>query len=91
MKELTIIIGGGLDTYCINCRKTKDIVKKVIETKYLDLQVNYEHINVSRPESIKKYGHMHPPCIIIDDTIVHEGSIPTESMVEKILNHFLDD
>ncbi|MBN2156039.1 MAG: thioredoxin family protein [Candidatus Lokiarchaeota archaeon] len=89
MKELTIIIGGGLDTYCINCSKTRDVVKKVVEKKFPDVHIDFDHINISRPESISKYGPMLPPCIIIQDTIVHEGSIPTESIVEKILEHFL--
>lgn len=90
MKELEVIIGGGIESWCSNCSRTRDVVKKVVSEKYPDVNIKYVHINISRPESIKKYGNMLPPVIIIKDVIAHEGSIPTESIVEKIMEHFLN-
>jgi disulfide oxidoreductase YuzD len=89
MQELNVIVGGGADHYCKNCKQTADNFEKVVAQKFPDLKINFSHRNITTPEFIKQFGTLMPPCLIIEDIIVHDGSIPTESMIEKAIKHFI--
>ena len=89
MKELNVIVGGGAAFYCKNCKATADNFNKVVAEKFPELKINFEHRNITTPDFIKEFGSLMPPCLIIDGTIVHDGSIPTESMIEQAIRHFI--
>jgi hypothetical protein len=89
MRELNIIVGGGIDFWCKNCKATSDNLKKVVAEKFSDIKINLVHRNLTKPDFIKEFGILMPPCLIIDGTIVHDGSIPTESMIEQAIKHFI--
>ena len=90
MKELKIIIGSGSDSWCSNCKKTDINIQKVLSTKYSDLEATVDHINVTKPENIKKYGSLMVPALIINDIIVHEGSIPSVGIIERAIKQILE-
>ena len=89
MQELNVIVGGGIDAYCSNCKATADNFNKVVAEKFPDLKINFSHANITKSEFIKEFGTLMPPCLIIEGTIVHDGSIPTMSMIEKAIKHFI--
>ena len=89
MKELTVIVGGGADYYCKNCKATEVNFEKVVKEKFPDLKINYSHKNITKPDFIKEFGTLMPPCLIIEGIIVHDGSIPTESMIEQAIKHII--
>ena len=89
MKELNVIVGGGADHYCKNCKATADNFEKVVAEKFPEIKINFSHKNITKPDFIKEFGTLMPPCLIIEGTIVHDGSIPTESMIEQAIKHFI--
>jgi len=89
MTKLNVIIASGSDTFCANCKLTEARLKKVINEKFNEVEYNIEHINVTAPESIQKFGALLSPALILNDVIVHEGGVPTEAMIERALKHLL--
>ena len=83
MKELQIVIASGSDSWCSNCEKTADNLKKVLNEKFPDVKANIDHINITKPDAISKYGTLLPPSLIINDTLIVEGKIPSESIIEE--------
>jgi hypothetical protein len=90
MTKIKITIGSGSDSWCSNCKKTDVNIQKVLTTKFPDLEAEVDHINVTRSENIKKYGALMVPALIINDIIVHEGSIPPTGIIEQAIKQILD-
>ena len=69
MKNI-IVLGSG----CTNCKKTFELVDKVVKANGFDA-------TVTKNEDITellKYGVMSTPAVVINDKIVHVGGIPPE-------------
>lgn len=68
MKKI-VVLGSG----CSNCKKTFDLIKSQVEAMNLDAEV----IKNEDIMALLTYGVMSTPAVIIDEKIVHSGSIPT--------------
>ncbi|MBN1330104.1 MAG: thioredoxin family protein [Candidatus Heimdallarchaeota archaeon] len=90
MTELKIIIASGSDSWCSNCEKTNVNLEKVLKSKFPNIAVTIDHINITNPETIKRFGTLLPPALIINDFIVHDGSIPSESLIEQAIKQILE-
>lgn len=90
MKELKIVIASGSDSWCSNCEKTNVKLQNVLKAKFPNVSASVDHINITKPENIKKYGALLPPTLIINEMIVHEGSIPSESLIEQAIKQILE-
>ncbi|MGE5505478.1 MAG: thioredoxin family protein [Actinomycetota bacterium] len=76
MKEIKVL--GGC---CGNC----DTVMKMIEAKAGALGVDIHLEKVTDMAAIMGYGVMSTPGVVIDGKVVHSGSVPPASAVEKWL------
>jgi len=67
-----------LGTGCAKCQTTLQLIADIAQT-------NQSQINLEKVEDMAQivgYGVMSTPAVIIDDTIVHVGSVPDKSAIE---------
>lgn len=78
MKQIKVL-GSG----CKKCTKTAEAISRLADE--LNIPVNV--IKETRPEVIMSYSVMSTPAVVIDETLIHSGSIPH---TEDIKNWLLD-
>lgn len=78
MKDIKVL-GSG----CAKCEKTI----AVIDTVARELNVAVTITKETSPESIMSYGVMSTPAVVIDNTVVHAGSIPHRDKIEQWLKN----
>ncbi len=67
-----------LGTGCTKCIKAAEAISNVAEELHIDVDV----IKETDPEVIMSYGVMSTPAVVIDDNLVHSGSIPHRQDIE---------
>ncbi|WP_432697529.1 thioredoxin family protein [Marinobacterium sp. YM272] len=72
MKQVKVL-GSG----CSKCIKTAEIIAKVAAEVGAEVEV----IKETDPEAIMNYGVMSTPAVVIDDQVVHSGSIPSQDAI----------
>lgn len=72
------VLGSG----CTKCNKTADAIKHVAAELGVAVTVEKE----TNPESIMAYGVMSTPAVVVDEKLVHSGSIPHRSDIEAWLH-----
>lgn len=77
MKQI-IVLGSG----CSKCRKTAELLAKVAQQLQIEADIKKE----TDPATLLKYRVMRTPAIVIDEQVVHAGSIPTTHQVEQWLS-----
>jgi glutaredoxin len=76
MKTITVL-GSG----CAKCTKTAETIQRVAEALKVDVTV----IKDSSPQLLLQYGVMQTPAVLIDEQLMHSGSIPHRSEIEQWL------
>lgn len=76
MKNI-LVLGSG----CAKCTKTADVIKKVAG----ELDVNVSVTKETNPQVIMGYGVMNTPGVVINEKLVHGGSIPHRENIIKWL------
>lgn len=76
MKKI-IVLGSG----CAKCTKTAEIIEKVAQELGADVTVSKE----TSPEVIMSYGVMSTPAVVVDEALVHSGSIPHHEQIQRWL------
>ncbi len=71
------ILGSG----CKNCANTADLIER--KAKAAGVEVKIEKI--TDMGAIMGYGVMSTPGVVIDETLVHAGGMPTPAQVEEWL------
>ncbi|MBD5769469.1 thioredoxin family protein [Marinomonas colpomeniae] len=71
------VLGSG----CAKCIKTAELIEKIANEQGVSVSVYKE----ASPEAIMSYGVMSTPAVVIDETLVHTGSIPQTSQVKEWL------
>ncbi len=69
------ILGSG----CKKCQVTAANIEKVC----YDLDLTIELVKVTQPEEIMAYGVMKTPAVVIDEQVIHKGSVPTEEQIHS--------
>lgn len=72
-----IVLGSG----CAKCVKTADLIDKIALEIGAEIRVSKE----TRPEVIMSYGVMSTPAVVVDNIVVHRGSIPHREQIESWL------
>ncbi|WP_292487330.1 thioredoxin family protein [Methanohalobium sp.] len=68
-----------LGTGCPKCKKTKEIVDKVVKDTGIDAEV----VKVEDMDKIMSYGVMVTPALAVDGDVKVAGKIPSEDDVKK--------
>lgn len=74
MKNI-IVLGSG----CAKCVKTAELIQKIADENQIEIKL----IKETSPEIIMNYGVMATPSVVVDNQVVHSGSIPDRSRVES--------
>ena len=77
MKVEIKVLGGG----CANCDKLLENAKLAAE----ELGIEAEFVKVSDKVEIAMAGVMSTPAVVIDEQLMHSGSIPSQSMIREWL------
>lgn len=67
MKQVKVL-GSG----CKNCELTASLIESVAQEK----GVTIELVKVTQPQEIMAYQVMKTPAVVIDEQVVHKGSVP---------------
>lgn len=73
MKNI-IVLGSG----CTKCTKTANVIQTIADKNGVTVNV----VKETSPEVIMFYGVMSTPAVVIDDVVVHSGSIPDRKKIE---------
>lgn len=72
MKNIQVL-GSG----CAKCIKTEQRINQILA----ELGAEAEVTKVSDPETIMNYGVMQTPAVVVDEVVVHSGSIPHRDQI----------
>lgn len=76
MKNIQVL-GSG----CTKCKKTAELIEKTARELGIATQVT----KVSDAQSIMAYGVMSTPAVVVDEQLVHSGSVPHSNEIEQWL------
>lgn len=76
MKQIKVL-GSG----CKKCVKTAELIEKIASEKGILVSVSKEN----SPQIIMAYGVMSTPAVVVDEVLVHSGSIPEPAKIEEWL------
>lgn len=65
------VLGSG----CKNCQTTANLIEKVSSEKGIEIEL----IKVTDLQQIMAYNVMKTPAVVIDEVVVHKGSVPKEN------------
>ncbi|QUX91513.1 thioredoxin family protein [Marinomonas sp. A3A] len=74
MKQVKVL-GSG----CSKCVKTAELIKAIAAENEVPVNVEKE----TSAEVIMSYGVMSTPAVVIDDVVVHYGSIPDKTKIQS--------
>lgn len=78
MKEIKVL-GSG----CTKCEKTAELIQKIAAEVQAEVNIQKE----TDPEVIMNYAVMRTPAVVIDEQVVHSGSIPVSEKVREWLTN----
>ena len=76
MKNIKVL-GSG----CKNCKVTAELIQDVFNSQ----GVSFELEKVEDLAQIMAYGVMSTPAVVIDEVVVHKGSVPKRDNIEAWL------
>lgn len=76
MKNIQVL-GSG----CTKCKKTAELIEETARELGVDAQVT----KVTDAQTIMTYGVMSTPAVVVDEQLVHSGSIPREEEIRQWL------
>jgi small redox-active disulfide protein 2 len=76
MKQIKVL-GSG----CTKCIKTAELIEKVANEQGVSVSVAKE----TDLQTIMAYGVMSTPAVVVDEKLVHSGSLPQISQIKEWL------
>jgi small redox-active disulfide protein 2 len=76
MKQFKVL-GSG----CSKCIKTAEMIERIGK----ELNVDVEVVKETNVEKIMAYGVMSTPAVVLDEQLVHSGSMPNRDVIEAWL------
>jgi glutaredoxin len=73
------VLGSG----CSKCVKTAELITKIAAEQNCEVTVTKE----TNPEVIMGYGVMTTPAVVIDEALVHSGSMPNQNQITQWLKN----
>ncbi|SIS81358.1 thioredoxin family protein [Neptunomonas antarctica] len=71
------VLGSG----CTKCQKTAEMISRIAAESAIEVSV----IKVTDPAVMMEYGVMSTPAVVVDEQLMHSGSIPHRADVEAWL------
>lgn len=70
-----------LGTGCAKCLKTAEMLERISKELGVEVEVSKE----TNIEAIMNYGVMSTPAVVLNEQLVHSGSIPNRDIIENWL------
>lgn len=67
------VLGSG----CKNCQVTASIIEDAAKSNNIEIELS----KVEDLQEIMAYGVMKTPAVVIDEVVVHKGSVPKAELV----------
>ena len=67
------VLGSG----CANCSNTAKLIEQLAQQQGIELKVE----KVTDLEAIMNYGVMSTPAVVLNEEVIHSGSVPTKELV----------
>ena len=77
MKKIIKILGTG----CPKCKKTIELVQKIVEENKFDAEV----VKVDDIMDIMKYDVLSTPAVVVDEVVMIKGRVPKREEIVGIL------
>lgn len=77
MKQIQVL-GSG----CAKCTKTAELIEKIAREQGSPVNVTKE----TDPQVIMAYGVMSTPAVVINEQLVHSGSVPHTAQIQEWLS-----
>ncbi|RTE65318.1 thioredoxin family protein [Amphritea opalescens] len=71
------VLGSG----CAKCTKTAELIEKVAQEQGVAVTVSKE----TDPQVMMAYGVMSTPAVVIDEQLIHSGSVPQAPQIKEWL------
>jgi small redox-active disulfide protein 2 len=71
------VLGSG----CAKCVKTAERIQQIADERGVSVNV----VKETDIETIMNYGVMSTPAVVVDDQVMHSGSIPDKNKIEEWL------
>jgi small redox-active disulfide protein 2 len=71
------VLGMG----CSKCAKTVESIERIAKELVVDVQLE----KIEDPQQIIAYGVMSTPAVVLNEVLVHAGSIPHRDAIEQWL------
>lgn len=68
-----------LGTGCKKCKSTIALIQQVAKEKQLGINLE----KIENPALIMRYGVMSTPAVLIDEQLMHKGSVPDRKQIEQ--------
>ena len=76
MKNI-IVLGSG----CTKCKKTAELIESIAKELEVAVSISKE----TSPEVMMSFGVMSTPAVVVDNKLVHSGSIPQQEKITSWL------
>lgn len=67
-----------LGTGCSNCKNTLKLIEDVARAQGVEIQLE----KVEDVQAMMRYPIMSTPAVVVDEQVVHSGSVPSRAKVE---------
>lgn len=74
MKNIQVL-GSG----CTKCKKTAELIEETARKLGISAQIT----KVTDAQTIMAYGVMSTPAVVVDEQLVHSGSVPHSNEIEQ--------
>ena len=74
MKNIQVL-GSG----CTKCKKTAELIEETARKLGIPAQIT----KVTDAKTIMAYGVMSTPAVVVDEQLVHSGSVPHSNEIEQ--------
>ncbi|WP_338055915.1 thioredoxin family protein [Thalassolituus pacificus] len=74
MMKIVKVLGSG----CSKCEKVAQSISAIAAEKKIEIEL----IKETSPEAMMSYGVMRTPAVVVDEQLVHSGSIPHREDIE---------
>ena len=71
-----------LGTGCKKCKSTIALIQQVAAEQKIDIQLE----KIENPLQIMEYGVMSTPAVIVDEKLMHKGTVPDRKKIEQWLS-----
>mgnify|MGYP003450978850 CR=1 FL=1 len=71
------VLGMG----CSKCAKTVEAITRIAQELNVEIQIE----KIEDPQQIIAYGVMSTPAVVMNNVVVHAGSIPHRDVIEQWL------